>query len=168
MSGFLNKDLGGFARRLMPYALTVCFVSLAAIILLTTLFPYAVLWRPHPQQVSDAIANGSLYIGASGGMKFEDSNDSMIASQFISSGRLIQFFELHDEMKVYGAIVELPLFWPMLLAAIGPFILLKKRILKARHARKGCCLKCGYSLVGLTSDRCPECGKFWRTSNALQ
>jgi hypothetical protein len=168
MREFLKSDVGGFARRFIPYALTVCFFGLVAIIVLTTLFPYAVLWRPHPQQVSDAIANGSLYIGASGGIiRFDDSNDALIASQFISSGRLVHFFDLNDDVRIKGS-MELPLYLPMLLAAIGPFILVKKRILKARQARQGCCQECGYSLRGLTSDRCPECGKYWRTSNALQ
>jgi hypothetical protein len=42
--------------------------------------------------------------------------------------------------------------------AVGVSIIAARRLTRIRRGRNGQCLACGYSLQGVTADRCPECG----------
>ena len=58
--------------------------------------------------------------------------------------------------------VQVPLIYPSLILAGWSFWLIRgRRQLRRRQLRRrvGCCAECGYSLDGLASDVCPECGE---------
>jgi len=49
--------------------------------------------------------------------------------------------------------------WPLALVVGGGVAWLSyRRDIMLRWKEEGCCLKCGYSLTGNVSGRCPECG----------
>ncbi|GJM24132.1 MAG: hypothetical protein DHS20C16_05470 [Phycisphaerae bacterium] len=55
--------------------------------------------------------------------------------------------------------VTFPLWCPLLLFAANPIFAFIRGPLRRRARRKrNQCIQCGYSLIGLTEQRCPECG----------
>jgi hypothetical protein len=63
---------------------------------------------------------------------------------------------------------ELPLIWTSIgLCAFSALLLVPPPLRRAIRRVQNRCVFCGYSLYGLTSDRCPECGNpFTRTEAA--
>jgi len=58
-----------------------------------------------------------------------------------------------------SVLVQLPLWWPMLLFSAYPTIaFVQGPIRRWRRRRKGRCVTCGYRLTGNESGVCPECG----------
>lgn len=51
----------------------------------------------------------------------------------------------------------IPLWMPMILFGWSAWILYRPISSRRRRQRAGLCVKCGYSLTGLTEPRCPEC-----------
>ncbi len=54
-------------------------------------------------------------------------------------------------------ILAIPYWFPVILTAIGPIMVLRSRRRMRRRKLAGKCPGCGYDLRG-TPDRCPECG----------
>jgi len=71
------------------------------------------------------------------------------------------FWWVYDAKQPGGWYVGVPLWMPLaLLAPLGPLPCVWSTI---RHLRRrgasNACPACGYTLTGLTTDRCPECGR---------
>ena len=65
----------------------------------------------------------------------------------------LQWLSAYKGTSVY---VFVPLWLPMLAGVVMTFIM--RRLEQRRRRSFGACPACGYSLHGLTSSRCPECG----------
>jgi len=60
-------------------------------------------------------------------------------------------------VQVHG--ISAPLWFPPLLFALFPTLMLARRYRGERHVRpEGCCV-CGYNMTGNVSGVCPECGR---------
>ena len=65
-------------------------------------------------------------------------------------------------------IVSIPL-WALALLPLVPTVLLVAYLRRSRRrAQAGTCLHCGYDLRGITSDRCPECGRLVPDSSTAE
>jgi hypothetical protein len=53
--------------------------------------------------------------------------------------------------------VKIPLLWIVLLGAIYPALVARRRFVKRRRITRGQCVQCGYDLRE-SRERCPECG----------
>ena len=80
---------------------------------------------------------------------------------------IIPWFESQTVNMVQVSFLFLPLYIPVLILAILPF-LTARRIRRRRKRKKlGLCLKCGYDLRG-SKDKCPECGQEFETTCSAQ
>ena len=66
-------------------------------------------------------------------------------------------FELPKVLRIFGATTYVcPLYMPFLVF-LTPFVYMWHR--DRRRIRPGCCLRCGYDLIGNASGVCSECGE---------
>lgn len=123
------------------------------------------VWYVHSDR-KDALRYFMLQFGTITFTRYPDSADQIMPSEWIWNGfwtwytcwwpfTSVTWFVTSVGPGHYRVIF--PLWIPAFLSALPPGYLMLPYCRRRRRLRAGLCVKCGYSLKGLSEPRCPEC-----------
>lgn len=135
----------------------VAFVITLLLFFFTWAGEFSILFRSDPQENVSMISGGVLYL-ETGGMSFQDRAAGKEADRFVRGAERLAVIYHLGTVHPLAPTLSIPLYWPLAPFAVLPIHCARERMRRKRRRRLGCCVECGYSLNGLESSVCPECG----------